>query len=160
MTDKQIIDGVDVSGCKHLDADCFNCEIFEEVCHEVFPDCYYKQLKRKEQECDQLKAENEKLKTKVAYYEKSRVESHKANIHNLVLFKRYKQALDEIEKTANKNFTHTAWEEYKKEIMLKYSDLRIKYDKLKNYNKILEKCLEIKEELNEYLRNENETLKN
>ena len=30
---------------------------------------------------------------------------------------KYKQALDEIEKTANKNFTHTAWEEYKKQLM-------------------------------------------
>lgn len=55
MTDKQIIDDVDVSGCKHIDADCFNCEIFAEVCHEVFPNCYYKQLKRKEQECEEYK---------------------------------------------------------------------------------------------------------
>lgn len=30
---------------------------------------------------------------------------------------KYKQALDEIEKTANKNFTHTAWEEYKEQLM-------------------------------------------
>lgn len=30
---------------------------------------------------------------------------------------KYKQALDEIEKTANKNFTHTALEEYKEQLM-------------------------------------------
>lgn len=63
MTDKQIIiDGVDVSGCKHIDADCFNCEIFAEVCHEVFPNCHYKQLKRKEQECEILKEKLEQQK--------------------------------------------------------------------------------------------------
>lgn len=44
----------------------------------------------------QLKTENEELKKKVSYYEKDRVESHKTNVHNLVLIKRYKQPLDEI----------------------------------------------------------------
>lgn len=29
----------------------------------------------------------------------------------------YKQALDEIEKNANKNFTHTSWKEYKEQLM-------------------------------------------
>ena len=29
----------------------------------------------------------------------------------------YKQTLDEIEKTANKNFTHTSWKEYKEQLM-------------------------------------------
>ena len=86
MTDKQIIDGCDVSGCEwytqgatgmicadwHISNDC-----------SKNPNCYYKQLKRKEQECErwishfnckmsttaellqqlyQLKAENEELK--------------------------------------------------------------------------------------------------
>lgn len=60
MTDKQIIiiDGVDVSGCCwytqgatgmicadwHISNDC-----------SKNPNCYYKQLKRKEQECEELK---------------------------------------------------------------------------------------------------------
>lgn len=50
--------------------------------------------------------------------------------------------------------------ECEKELMLQYADLKIEYDKLKNYSKILEKCLDVKEELNEYLREENSTLKN
>lgn len=62
MTDKQIIiDGVDVSGCIYYQynmctatkdnyGDCsFYCKDYE------MKDCYYKQLKRKEQECEELR---------------------------------------------------------------------------------------------------------
>ena len=62
MTDKQmIIDGVDVSGCSYYQhnmctatkddyGDCSLC------CQDYdMNDCYYKQLKRKEQECEELK---------------------------------------------------------------------------------------------------------
>ena len=62
MTDKQmIIDGIDVSGCIHYQynmctatkdnyGDCsFYCKDYE------MNDCYYKQLKSKEQECEKLK---------------------------------------------------------------------------------------------------------
>ena len=66
MEDKQIIiDGVDVSGCKHLykEIDCLAHIDFSECCEGYNPsygycpniDCYYKQLKRKEQECEQLR---------------------------------------------------------------------------------------------------------
>ena len=82
MTDKQIIiDGVDVSGCDFYDKNkkycltlkmdtrgfknpsCFNgdfqkCIQDSKVCPNTFcdnnPNCYYKQLKRKEQECESL----------------------------------------------------------------------------------------------------------
>lgn len=50
--------------------------------------------------------------------------------------------------------------ECEKDIVLKYSDLHIEHIKLENYSKILERCLDVKEELNEYLREENEALKN
>lgn len=77
MTDKEkIIDGVDVSECRHshygkceIDYDEWNNEIIRYNECQNSPNCYYKQLKRKEQECeellkqlDQLKAENESLK--------------------------------------------------------------------------------------------------
>ena len=70
MTDKQItIDGVDVSECEHVFA---RTSLFKEKnfveCTAFFlenedsrcncsdnPNCYYKQLKRKEQECERLK---------------------------------------------------------------------------------------------------------
>lgn len=64
MTDKQIIiDGIDVSKCKYIDIENFE----KPICHcitqrneckmpcEYNKDCYYKQLARKEQECEELK---------------------------------------------------------------------------------------------------------
>lgn len=80
MTDKQIIiDGVDVSRCEKLMQGIvpFGCIEDRKTCSCMNnPNCLYKQLKRaenqivdlnkivdaKEQECDQLKAENEELK--------------------------------------------------------------------------------------------------
>ena len=62
MTDKVIIDGVDVNGCHHFDKDNHQRKVFD--CYEIegFPNfcegdnnCYFKQLQR-------LKAENGKLK--------------------------------------------------------------------------------------------------
>lgn len=61
MTDKQItIDGVDVSGCDFCEwksSDIPQCRTrlasFESTCKGY--NCYYKQLKRKEQECEELK---------------------------------------------------------------------------------------------------------
>ena len=70
--DKQIIiDGVDVSGCKYIDIENFE----KPICHcisqrnecempcEYNKDCYYKQLKRKEQECEELKEDRERWKS-------------------------------------------------------------------------------------------------
>ena len=68
MTDKQIIiDGVDISKCKHYD-EVFNyCDqsylgeggLLKNTKNpkrcECSPNCYYKQLKRKEQKCEELK---------------------------------------------------------------------------------------------------------
>lgn len=55
MTDKQIIDGVDASGCVYYE-DGY-CTISKEAycyCSDK-PNCYYKQHKRKEQECENNK---------------------------------------------------------------------------------------------------------
>lgn len=72
MADKEIIiDGVDASRCEHYNI-CKQCELsqlpessYKLKCREN-PDCYYKQLKRKEQECEELEKEiinkNEKIK--------------------------------------------------------------------------------------------------
>lgn len=63
MTDKEIIiDGVDVAGCKYFNR-------FRSICHnknlccdcEKNQVCYYKQLARKEQECEELKKNNQIL---------------------------------------------------------------------------------------------------
>lgn len=90
MTNKQIIiDGVNVSKCEFYDKDkgycltlkmnpkgfknpsCFSGDFQEciqdsKTCPYTFchnnPNCYYKQLKRKEQECEKLKNTLKKLK--------------------------------------------------------------------------------------------------
>ena len=65
MTDKQIMDDVDVSGCEHLTEiqGCWlsTCDylkhkgnITSKVC-KYNPNCYFKQLARKTQECEELK---------------------------------------------------------------------------------------------------------
>ena len=64
MTDKQIIiDGVDVSGCKKYEHEIVRCNAtLQNMCFcggrctdKKNADCYFKQLKRKEQECNKLK---------------------------------------------------------------------------------------------------------
>lgn len=45
------------------------------------------------------------------------------------------------------------------EIMLKYADLILKLDKAERYNKILENCLDTKDELCKILREDNEELR-
>ena len=64
MTDKQIIiDGVDVSGCKKYEHEIVRCNAtLKNMCFcggrctdKKNADCYFKQLKRKEQECEKYK---------------------------------------------------------------------------------------------------------
>ncbi len=63
MTDKQImIDGVDVSGCDFYQIEANElypkanyCGSMRNTFCEIEPNCYYKQLKRAEQECKRLK---------------------------------------------------------------------------------------------------------
>ena len=73
MTDKQImIDGVDVSGCcqymprymEDYDIDTLDyCRYHFKPCKDVDVQyCYYKQLKRKEQECEKYKQALAKIK--------------------------------------------------------------------------------------------------
>ncbi len=50
--------------------------------------------------------------------------------------------------------------ECENDTLLKYSSLVIDYDKLKYYNGLLEKALDVKEELNKVLREDNEMLRN
>lgn len=108
---KKIIDGVDVSGCIYYNPlgnySCGGCRRCEEK-----PDCYYKQLVRKTQECDRLKhnngyevgalektidnliVENKKLKNKIKKLRKNLALEIEANDH-------FRKALDEIEEYCN-----------------------------------------------------------
>lgn len=92
MADKEqiIIDGVDVAGCKYFNR-------FRNICHnknlccdcEKNQDCYYKQLKRKEQECEEHRSNAESY---CKSYQYSCVVNGKITDKAL----KYKQALDEI----------------------------------------------------------------
>ena len=68
MDKQMIIDGVDVSGCKCFYINASHPELQECInpyCKDLCknnPNCYYKQLIRKEQECNQLKVKYLSLK--------------------------------------------------------------------------------------------------
>lgn len=63
MTNK-IVDGIDIIECQYFDlSENYECYCNHRACKDC-PNCYYKQLKRKEQECERLKEENEKLAIK------------------------------------------------------------------------------------------------
>ena len=79
MTDKQIIiDGVPVQDCCYFDYENDgykdSCYIHQNECSAQ--NCYYKQLKRKEQECKELKVEVKKQKEIVKEYEQRWLNSY------------------------------------------------------------------------------------
>lgn len=102
MADKEIIiDGVDVSECNfglernnQQKCECSHATGFGVICDcERWHNCYYKQLKRKEQECEELKREiafrnNGKLSDKIRA-----IVFKNLNDEN----SKFKQGLDEIE---------------------------------------------------------------
>lgn len=98
MNKKIIIDGVNVAGCKYLysrwsnSLPLDNCSLWEETNPDEdnpiykcknHPSCYFKQLKRKEQECEELK------RTRDDIFLDAIEQRHQV--------KRYKQALEKIE---------------------------------------------------------------
>ena len=104
MTDKEIIiDGVDVSGCEfyqiaenELYPKAQYCGSMRTTFCENEPNCYYKQLKRLEQENAELKAENERLKEeKENLIEQLVTYNQFENSYN-----KYRQTLQEIKEIA------------------------------------------------------------
>lgn len=105
MTDKQImIDGVNVSECEHINV-CDNkikCAILQDDVWKINPhceghNCYYKQLKRKGQECDQEKT----LKEMYFTYYKAKHSDIKGKLFS------YKQTLTKIKEIARWHTTST-----------------------------------------------------
>ena len=104
MTDKQIIiDNIDVSGCdfyidsKNLE---FNCKQTPQsyFCKNQ-PNCYYKQLKRKEQECEELKKELETVYDDCKGCPTCNEALYNANLYAKE-YKKLKQTLAEIKEIA------------------------------------------------------------
>ena len=92
-----IIDGVDVSKCKYFeDGEC-GCEYYLRYGYEItmydrceeYPNCYFKQLARKTQECEELKDTLSKLTQGVV------LPLSEPEVINLA--DRYRKALEEVE---------------------------------------------------------------
>ena len=108
MTDKQIIiDGVDISGCEcytpNIKMDCLMYPLQSDACKNS-PNCYYKQLKAKEQECEELKetiddfiSDNSFLYSYDGKQPSDLYELQECMQSSMNEFVKYKQTLDEIE---------------------------------------------------------------
>ena len=79
MTDKKIIDGIDVSECEFYCEEYCNLSNdrnerlpFAEKC-TGYSDCCYKQLKHKEQECEELKKANDGILTTIRILAKNNI---------------------------------------------------------------------------------------
>lgn len=139
MTGKQIIiDGIDVSGCVYYQynmcaatkdnyGDCsLYCKDYE------MKYCHYKQLKRKEQECEELKEEIDDLKEIIQRHDNDNNALLSEFEDDLVdYYRRYKECLTEIEEIAGEDFNHTCWEAYAiqlKKILQKISECKGEYN--------------------------------
>ena len=129
MTDKEIIiDSVDISECEFL----WKERLPKKVCNNgnldcdcnSNPNCYFKQLKRKEQECELLKEDRERWKSNF----NGKVSAIEELLQQLDQLKRKEQALDEIEK---------------------YLDAQQKYFDGEDYHNLLDIINKVKEEINE-----------
>ena len=117
MNKEIIIDGVDVSGCEHLyrEIDCLAHIDFSECCegynhsYGYCPniDCYYKQLKRKEQECEELKEKLEAVYDDCKGCSTCNEALYNANLYAKE-YRKLKQTLTEIKEIAEAitNGTH------------------------------------------------------
>ena len=132
MSQKQIIiDGVDVSGCcqymprymEDYDIDTLDyCRYHFKPCKDVdVKYCHYKQLKRKEQECEELKEDRERWKSNF----NGKVSAIEELLQQLDQLKAKEQALDEIEK---------------------YLDAQQKYFDGEDYHNLLDIINKVKEE--------------
>ncbi len=121
MTDKEeiIIDGVDVSKCEYSSTTPSNilCYMKGNKCKNN-PNCYFKQLARKTQECEELKEkikayENLALHIKCPHCNKELDLILDGTEEKVNLFDSYRKALEEIERVviplANKNLVENCW---------------------------------------------------
>ena len=134
-----IIDGVDVSECKYYvtyTKDCINDNKSYNKC-ESYNDCYYKQLKRLEQENEELKHRNENLRIALKTYEMPEVikvltdwRTGELQLQEKRLNK-YKHALEEIRDIASQTIIDYT-EIVKNNEKLKALDLRNRMSEIQN----------------------------
>lgn len=134
MDNKQIVDDVQIRGCGHY----WNgtCHAYTDNTGKFLlcvnsPNCYFKQLKRKEQECEKLKEDKERWKSnfngKVSAIEELLQQLDQLKAKNIKIYK----TLTEIKEIAEKDFSHTCWETYAsqlKQILQKISECKGEYN--------------------------------
>lgn len=138
LENKQIIiHGVDVSRCKKYKHEIERCNtLLKNLCfgsaldctHEKSKNCYYKQLKRKEQECDELKEQLESTKGLVTVGNKKLKEYLKENIKLKVQQERYFQILSDIQDEARDGYcsgTQTGCENSLHKILQKINECEV-----------------------------------
>lgn len=104
MTDKIMIDGVDVNKCAFLDdysrSMCNGVRGDNSGFHQGFciqnPNCYYKQFKRKEEECKKLKEQFDDVACCYKDYKQSSSELAKNLVFEVKRARKYKKALENI----------------------------------------------------------------
>lgn len=119
MTDKEkiIIDAVDVSECEYVCNTAFGnigCKLpFSEEIHCCnIPNCYYKQLQRKDQECEELKKEQLEIKKYLGI-------SHKS------ILERLEELQERRDELSDKNLSY---EQALNEIYLIIDEIKEQYD--------------------------------
>lgn len=136
MTKEPImIDDVDVSECKHLYTsiipvgnDKIKCGLHQGKTCDNYPNCYYKQLKHKEQEYDELNKYRPIIDRLLQEFEKYE------HIKSISTISYAKQVFEQLDQLKEKN----KWYDHYKESALRnkelYNDLSTKYDQLKAEN--------------------------
>lgn len=154
MADKQIIiDGVNVRECECIIEDYYYqqannlangykhiknvCELGESGSeyYKLFckdnPNCYYKQLTRKEQECEEFKKQVEVFTRQLEKANKEVIKEKIENATQRQKNEKLKQTLIEIKDIAEEDFNHTCWEAYArqlKQILQKISEYEGEYN--------------------------------
>ena len=138
MTDKEeiMIDGIDVSGCEHhrkcILPDNIGCKIDDFLCCDK-PNCNYKQLVRKTQECEKLSilAQEESARNGYVEYElNDKLKQKTQECENLKAEEKYlKQCCTKAgEELAKHSFEYDGKE---KNLVVQAMELNEKYEKLK-----------------------------
>lgn len=129
---KKITNGVDVNECEHqtydkcaINFDEWNGEIIRYLDCSNYPNCHFKQLKRKEQECEELKEKLERQKDYTITYKSYIYEEEK----------QLKKQLQAKEQECEK---------------LKTQILSLQIMKIEEYKKLKQECKELKKQYNCY----------
>ena len=144
-----MIDDVDVNGCKYWKGYCriaSLCDYSGHLC-EVTPNCYYKQLKRKEQELNQYRPIIDRLLKQLETYDK--LKSLDVFTYTKQVFEQLDQLKTECEEWKNKYYSSTT--ETKADLIKQIKQLKAENEELKTCYKNNLEVLRHEEKVNNNL---------